>query len=511
MITESINIKDLGTALMRGNIGIEKESLRISDLKLSKIPHDHVLGSALYNKYITTDFSDAQIEFITPPFNQNKNVIAFLENLHHYSSKKLDGEILWPLSMPPSRVKESEIPIAKYGKTNEGIFKEVYRHGLSNRYGRLMQTISGVHFNYSFPEKISENDIFLSNKRKTASLKNEVYMGAIGNLHRYNWLLIYLFGCSPIVSKHFLNKSYSFENLKEEDFFLPFATSLRMSDLGYQNDNQSKLAVSFNSIEGYIRDLRNATEQTNEAFSEIPLKTGGFFNQLNRNQLQIEDEYYAIARPKSNALMNTRQIHNIGNTGINYIELRSIDLNPFNPIGIDQDTLNFLEIFSLYCTLKESKKISSDEFNLYKNNDKKVAIEGRKPGLRLINDDKKVLLNNWALEIIEEMQILADNFDSQANQFQQSIAKISERITKSHKTPSSRLLDLLLEKNITMDQFGYELGTKYLEKYMSIKNNANQFWEELEAEQKNSILLQTAEEKKPQKEFEKFLHEYFSN
>ena len=135
--------------------------------------------------------------------------------------------------------------------------------------------------------------------------------------------------------------------------------------LDVKNDNQSKLAVSFNSIEGYIRDLRNATEQTNEAFSEIPLKTGGFFNQLNRNQLQIEDEYYAIARPKSNALMNTRQIHNIGNTGINYIELRSIDLNPFNPIGIDQDTLNFLEIFSLYCTLKESKKISSDEFNLY--------------------------------------------------------------------------------------------------------------------------------------------------
>lgn len=511
MITKSINLKDFDGSLMLGNIGIEKESLRISHLKLSKIPHNQVLGSALFNKYITTDFSDAQVEFITPPFDQNTYVISFLENLHHFVSKKINGDILWPLSMPPSRVKESEIPISKYGQSNYGLLKEVYRHGLSNRYGKLMQTISGVHFNYSLPEELWDNNTFFPSEKKSTFLKNKIYMGTIRNFHRYNWLLIYLFGCSPIISKHFLNKSYDFENSNKEDYFLPFATSLRMSDLGYQNDNQTRLDVSFNSIEGYIRDLRNATEEPNRAFMKIPLKTGGIFNQLNKNHLQIEDEYYAIARPKSNGTMPTRQIHKIQNTGINYIELRSIDLNPFNPIGIDKDTLNFLEIFSLYCTLKDSKNISSDEFNICKSNDKKVAIEGRKPGLKLINNGKKVLLSIWALEIIEEMQTLADNYEDRTNDFHASIVKMRERVIESHKTPSSRLLELVLQRNITMDQLGYELGSKYLEDYISISSNSNQLWEELETETMNSILLQTKEDKKPQKEFKKFLHEYFSN
>ena len=168
MIKEFINSIDSNSSLMSGKIGIEKESLRISDLKLSKIPHEELLGSALFNRYITTDFSDAQIEFITPPFNQNENVSSFLDNLHHYTSKKINEEILWPLSMPPTRVVESEIPIAKYGKSNYGLLKEIYRRGLSNRYGKLMQTISGVHFNYSLLEEIWDADIFFSKERKYA-------------------------------------------------------------------------------------------------------------------------------------------------------------------------------------------------------------------------------------------------------------------------------------------------------------------------------------------------------
>ena len=511
MINKSINFRGFDSSLMLGNVGIEKESLRISDLKLSKTPHSQVMGSALFNKYITTDFSDAQMEFITPPFDKNTYVISFLENLHHFVSKKINGDILWPLSMPPSNVNESEIPIARYGKSNHGLLKEVYRHGLSNRYGKLMQTISGVHFNYSLPEELWEKNIFFPSEKKSTFLKNQVYMGTIRNFHRYNWLLIYLFGCSPIISKYFLTKSYDFENSNKKDYFLPFATSLRMSDIGYQNDNQSRLDVSFNSIEGYIRDLRSATEQPNRALKKIPLTSGGMFNQLNKNHLQIEDEYYAIARPKSNAIKHSRQIHKIQNTGINYIELRSIDLNPFNPIGIDEGTLNFLEIFSLYCTLKDSKNISSDEFNICKSNDKQVAIEGRKPGLKLINNGKKVPLSIWALEIIEEMQTLADNYEDRANDFHTSIVKMKERVIESHKTPSSRLLELVLQRNITMDQLGYELGSKYLEDYISIRNNSNQLWEELETEIMNSTLLQTKEDKKPQKQFKDYLHEYFSN
>ena len=511
MITKSINFKDYDSSLMLGNVGIEKESLRISDLKLSKIPHNQVLGPALFNKYITTDFSDAQMELITPPFNQNTYVISFLENLHHFASKKINGDILWPLSMPPSSVKESEIPMAKYGKSNYGLLKEVYRHGLSNRYGKLMQTISGVHFNYSLPEELWENNIFFPSEKKSTFLKNKIYMGTIRNFHRYNWLLIYLFGCSPIISKHFLNKSYDFENSNKEDYFLPFATSLRMSDLGYQNDNQSRIDVSFNSIEGYIRDLRNATEEPNREFMKIPLKTGSIFNQLNKNHLQIEDEYYAIARPKSNGIMPARQIHKIQNTGINYIELRSIDLNPFNPIGIDIDTLNFLEIFSLYCTLKDSNNISVNELTICKRNDLKVAVEGRKPGLKLNNKGEKILLRDWALEIIEEMHTMVEKFSNKVSDFDNSITVMKERILDTNKTPSSRLLELILNRNITTNELGYEFGSKYIEDYISIKKDSNQIWEKLETEIKNSILLQTKEDKMEQRSFDKFFNEYLSS
>mgnify|MGYP001165407952 FL=1 len=511
MITKSINFKDYNGSLMLGNVGIEKESLRISDLKLSKIPHDELLGSALFNRYITTDFSDAQIEFITPPFNQNENVSSFLDNLHHYTSKKINEEILWPLSMPPTRVLESEIPIAKYGKSNYGLLKEIYRRGLSNRYGKLMQTISGVHFNYSLPEEIWDADIFFSREKKSNKLINQIYMGTIRNLHRYNWLLIYLLGCSPTVSRYFINNSYAFQNINKEDFFLPFATSFRMSDLGYQNDNQSKLSVSYNSIEDHLSDLRYATKKPNELFMQIPHKTEGLYNQLNANHLQIEDEYYAIARPKSAEGTNKRQLNKIQINGINYIELRSIDLNPFHPNGIDQDTLNFLEIFILYCTIEESRRISTDDLKVCKANDLKVAIEGRKPGLKINNKGKDILLSAWALEIIEEMESLIGNFKNQANRFNNSIAKMKKRVIDSNKTPSSKLLELILDKNITFNQVGYEIGSKYLEDYISISKDSNELWEELEHEKESSVLLQNKEDSNQHKSFDKYLNEYLSN
>ena len=118
-------IDDLSSFLANGLIGIEKESLRVRDRMLSDVPHEYFFGSALFNKYITTDFSDSQLEFITQTFNRNSDLFSSLDELHHFCQKTIEDEYLWPFSMPFKIDSENQIPLAKYGTSNLATLKEV--------------------------------------------------------------------------------------------------------------------------------------------------------------------------------------------------------------------------------------------------------------------------------------------------------------------------------------------------------------------------------------------------
>ena len=135
--------------------GIEKESLRVApDGNLSGRSHPRELGSTLTHPNITTDFSEAQLELITGVHATPEACIGQLHEIHRYVYSSLDDELLWVASMPCFVGDDADIPVGRYGTSNIGMAKTVYRLGLGHRYGRLMQTISGIHYNFSLPERL---------------------------------------------------------------------------------------------------------------------------------------------------------------------------------------------------------------------------------------------------------------------------------------------------------------------------------------------------------------------
>tara|TARA_B100001142_G_C14348977_1_gene661297 strand:- start:12608 stop:14152 length:1545 start_codon:yes stop_codon:yes gene_type:complete len=489
-----------------GYIGIEKESLRIDKSKLSLASHDKFLGNSLCNSYITTDFSEAQIELITPPFSSSKHTITFLDDLHHYATNKIGDEYFWPLSMPVRTSTDSEIPIATYGRSNLGAFKEVYRKGLSHRYGKAMQIISGIHCNFSFPELI--HSIFSLDKDQILNneLTSAVYFRTIRNLHRMNWLILYLFGCSPVISKNLLNSSYDFIPLSEDYYFLPYATSLRMSDLGYKNINQSSLFVSLNTLEEYTAALEAATAEHSELFHKIFSNTVEPYPQLSSNLLQIEDEHYGIARPKSMVDSNNRQTSKLLLNGVNYIEFRSMDINPFSRVGIDLNDLIFLEAFIIYCTLKSSPSMSSSEFANVSKNDLVVATRGREPKIKLMKGGMLIELKSWAYEIFDEITPIIELMGHQSFDMENYRSKL----TDPERTLSASLLRKLREEKIDYYDLGQQIGMNNKNYYMNKAKESNSNWtlfkkEEEESSNRNKLLESSSIDT-----FEQYMENYFS-
>ena len=251
---EQLNANGHQQLLCGGLKGIEKESLRISkDGFIAQTPHPKALGSALTHPYITTDYSEALIELITPPFADIKDTLDYLHNIHQFVYEHLDNEILLGASMPCGIDGDESIPIAEYGSSNIGRMKHVYRHGLWHRYGRTMQSIAGIHFNYSVPEALWP----VLHKEKNSQLNLEqftadAYFGLIRNFQRMGWLILYLFGASPAICKNFFNSrpalARQFEEFDNGTLYHPYATSLRMSDIGYKSKNQASLKIDYNSI-----------------------------------------------------------------------------------------------------------------------------------------------------------------------------------------------------------------------------------------------------------------------
>jgi glutamate--cysteine ligase len=431
--------------LQGGRKGVEKESLRVMpDGSLARTAHPRLLGSALTNEHITTDYSEALIELVTPAFVHSWELLQYLLDLHQFVYRHLGEELLWATSMPCAIARDEDIPLAQFGSSHVGRMKTVYRNGLGLRYGRMMQAISGVHFNYSFPLPFWEAWAAVrAASAHDAAFVSASYFDLLRNYRRYGWLVLYLFGVSPVVCKSFLRgRPAGLTDFGPGTAFEPYATSLRMSDVGYRNRNQAGLAVSVNSLDEYVRDLTRAITTPHPPYEALGVLVNGEYRQLNANILQIENEYYSFIRPKRVARSGERPTKALRRAGVEYVEVRALDVSAFDPVGVNQNKLRFLEAFLALCLMKDSPPIEAAEHAALDENHLRVARRGREPGLTLSREGRAVPMLEWARELLDSMSGICDVLDrgDATRPYSQALATQSAKVEDVALTPSARMM-----------------------------------------------------------------------
>jgi glutamate--cysteine ligase len=499
-------------------IGLEKETLRVSpEGGLAQTAHPLKLGSALTHPYITTDYSEALLEIVTPPSHKISSVLDFLNDTQNFIYNQLDNELLWATSMPCVVAGETSIPLAKYGSSNAGVMKTVYRRGLGHRYGRVMQVIAGVHFNFSFSEKFWAVFFEISNQKNENSQQNlisENYFSLLRNLQRFGWLIPYLFGASPAVCKSFLQgKETTLKAFNETTYYEPFATSLRMGDIGYQNNKESEVGVAadYNSLSKYINSLKHAIETPCPEYEKFGLDVNGQYQQLNTNILQIENEYYSTVRPKQITNKYEMPMEALRARGVQYVELRSLDVNASHPLGINEEQLYFLETFMLFCLSHESPLINEDEKKEIDQNEMLTAHQGRDPDLRLTRNGKAISIKEWGGEVLDVMQGYASLLDDihGSTDYSASLIKQKHSVNDPDSTPSAKMLTEMRDKNEGFYQYAMRMSQKHHEAFLKEQLSAQQiqFYKDLST---TSILKQKQMEADDTLPFGKFLEEYFA-
>lgn len=421
------------TRLLGIRRGVEKESLRVTpDGLLAPTPHPAALGSALTHPHITTDYSEAQLELITGVHATPEACAQELREIHQYTCRALGEEMLWACSMPGHLPPEDLIPIGHYGTSNVGKAKSVYRMGLAWRYGRRMQTISGIHYNWSMP-----------------GVDSAQYFSLIRNFRRHAFLLLYLFGASPALEAGFVEgREHGLQRLSPTTLYLPHATSLRMGRLGYQSEAQASLAVSYNGLEGYAASLHDALTRPYPPYETIGVRDPqGGYRQLATSLLQIENEFYGTIRPKRTIFPGERPLHALRERGVEYVEVRLMDLDPFEPVGISAQTMRLLDVFLLHCLLSDSPPDTPQEIARITRNQQLTASRGREPGLQLDRGDGSVALVDWGRELLQQCQPLAQALDAaQGTQAHaDALAQALAALQAPQGLPSARLLQAVTQ------------------------------------------------------------------
>ena len=358
--------------------GIEREALRVDTVgKISQKSHPKKLGSALCNPHITTDFAEALIELVTPKFNNVDKLYAFLEQIHAFARKNLENEIFWNASMPCKFNNESEIKLAEYGGSNLGKLKNIYRRGLKQRYGPIMQCISGIHYNFSLTTNSWTS--FLNTSKVSQGDIDNCYMNLVRNVKRNYWFIAFNLGGSPRFHESFIDKRELGKDRVNRRFHgLQNACSLRMSDVGYQSKLQQNIKVNYNSLNKYVESIMEAINMPNEVFKKInELDNDGYPQQISSGTLQIENELYDVIRPKRRGESGERPANLLKNHGIEYVEFRGLDINPFEITGISKAQIHFMDIFLMYCLMTPSPKIFPEEAQIIGENSIVAIEEGR--------------------------------------------------------------------------------------------------------------------------------------
>jgi glutamate--cysteine ligase len=434
-MTLADRLRDLSAERLLGiRRGIEKESLRAqASGALALTPHPAALGSPLTHPHITTDFSESQLELITGVHAGVEDCLVELTRIHQFVYRTLAAagdERLWVGSMPCELPTDETIPLGVYGASNIGRAKSVYRMGLGHRYGRRMQTISGIHYNWSM-----------------AGLGNGEHFALIRNFRRHAFLLLQLFGASPAVCSSFVaGRDHGLQALSESTRYLPHATSLRMGRLGYQSEAQATLAISYNSMDSYSDSLHDALTRPYPAYEKIGVRNlGGEYNQLATTLLQIENEFYGTIRPKRVIRIGERPLHALRERGVEYVEVRCMDLDPFVPVGITAATMRFLDVFLLHCLLTDSPPDTPAEIAALGRNQHHTASHGREPGLQLERDGESVLLTDWAAELLQQCVPIAAALDAVhgGSAYAYVVAAAQAGLDEPETLPSARMLSAM--------------------------------------------------------------------
>ena len=418
--------------------GIEKESLRAQpDGTLALTPHPAALGAPLTHPHITTDYSESLIELVTGVHRDAAACLNELTEIHQVVAHEMAAigeESLWVASMPCRLPTDENIPLGVYGTSNVGRAKSVYRMGLGHRYGRRMQTIAGIHYNWSLP-----------------GLGNDDYFGLIRNFRRNAFLLLVLFGASPVLDAPFVaGRDHGLQPLGEASMHLPHATSLRMGRLGYQSDAQASIAVSYNCLDSYADSLEEALTQPYPAYEAIGIRNlGGEYNQLATTLLQIENEFYGTIRPKRVIRSGERPLHALRERGVEYVEVRLMDLDPFETVGINPDTALFLDLFWLPCLLPAARPNAPRGCAALARNQERTAARGREPGLQLERAGQAVLLADWAEELLAQLAPIAQTMDrvDGATRYAAALARAQGAFKAFDELPSARVLRHVREQH----------------------------------------------------------------
>lgn len=491
--------------------GYEKECLRVEPGgRLAQTPHPRSLGSKLTHPWITTDYSEALLEFITPPSTDPAFPLQFLRDIHRYTTPHLGSETLWASSMPCVLGDDDQIPLANYGSSNKAKFKYVYREGLGLRYGRQMQTIAGVHYNWSLPEAFWEALHGTCASQDTLqNFTSTRYFGLIRNFLRYGWLVPYLFGASPAICQSFLRgRKSDLQELVPGTLYGPYATSLRMSDLGYQNSAQSNLHVSFNSLPEYTEALEAAIRTPDPYYEQIGVRDGGHWKQLNANLLQIENEFYAAMRPKR--VGRDRPAKALRLLGVEYVEMRLFDLNPMVDIGITPEQTAFADVLLLMCLFRDSPPISAREQGENDENKRRVVSRGRQPDLHLLVHNREQPMRGLAHELFDDMAPFAEMLDTAygGTRYAQAMALLRQRIDQPDLCPSAQVLQAAREHG---GFFRYAMAVSQQHKQSLLAQPlTGQTLERFEVSARDSLALQRRIEETEQGPFEAYVAQYYA-
>jgi glutamate--cysteine ligase len=502
--------------LAGGGRGVEKESLRVSPSgRIATTPHPRALGSALTHPWITTDYSEALLEFVTPPQASCWETLQFLCDVHQFVYPRLpDDELLWATSMPCAVGGDASIPVAEYGTSNVGRMKHIYRLGLGYRYGRVMQTISGVHFNYSMPETfwaaLREVEGWRGSERQ---LRDQMYFGVLRNFRRFGWIVLYLFGASPAVCKSFLGgRDPGLAEFDPATYYGPHATSLRMSDLGYRNTNQASIQLSMNTLDEYIAGLEHAIRSPWPPYEKIGVNTQGAWRQLSSSALQIENEYYGFIRPKQPIRSGERPTRALRRAGVAYVEVRALDVSAYDPAGVSQNEFRFLEAFLIFCMLHESPQIAEGELEQLDDNHARVAIAGRDPGLILAISGAEKPLVEWGRELCAQLAPICRllDRDDPARSYSAALELQSAKFEEPALTPSARILAEMRQEKESFFQFAARMSRQHRDYFAALPPLSPARLQELEAEATRSLQAQQQLEGTEQEPFEEFLSRYFA-
>ena len=440
-------IKDesLEDYFIKANFGLEKENVRVTERgNLALTPHPKAFGDREKNAYIKTDFSESQLEMVTPVCNTLEEVYSFICNLNKVVSLEImkNGEFLWPQSNPPILPREEEIPIAKLSNRED----ELYRENLSYKYGKKKQVISGIHYNFSFKEefiKLLYKELKV--EKDFREFKDDIYLRMARNFQKYHWLLIYLTGASPVFHESYIDEiKKDGEILGEDSYYIKDDTSLRNSSYGYKN--KKDYYVSYNSIGEYASDIKNLVKD---------------------KEIQSIKEYYNPIRLKS--LGSEDMLESLLHKGIDYLEVRLLDLDPLSIQGVSKETLYLVHLFMIYTLLKENKEITyKDQEEFFKNHDM-VALKGRNEEAVIHENGVPVLLKDKGREILSEMDEIVEILFSNNEEFKNVIKRALEKINNPHDTISEKLIKDIKEEGYI--NFHMRLAKEYLNNFKNKEFN----------------------------------------